>query len=157
MRVRNRLSMSVLCTFYYKTNPTILSYFFRLLSIGVINGSLPTREVYQYHRWRKKYTPLPPEFPGNSPGKFLLPICTNRLFSCSETLSAILMYIYFLLPTFLKCVAQNVNPTKNFKKQSIMNCTLAKADLNKMNKKSLSVQWQYTTFLPFSHPLLKNK
>ena len=24
---------------------------FRLLSIGVINGSLPTREVYQYHRW----------------------------------------------------------------------------------------------------------
>ena len=23
----------------------------RLLSIGVINGSLPTREVYQYHRW----------------------------------------------------------------------------------------------------------
>ena len=35
----------------------IFIHFYRLLSIEVINGSLPTREVYQYnHRWSAAHT-----------------------------------------------------------------------------------------------------
>lgn len=107
-----------------------MSYFFRLLSIGVINGSLPTREVYQYHRWigrkkkqENKFSPPTPYFPSlgkkiSSHGmknllipddnKFV-PIADKKKFfspkqsqSVRPKLSAILMYIKIFLPQTTK-------------------------------------------------------
>ena len=52
----------------------LIKFIFRLLSIGVINGSLPTREVYQYHRWdfMQKYHPRRKEW-----GSFIKPTTKN--------------------------------------------------------------------------------
>ena len=107
---------------------TIFVLFFRLLSIGVINGSLPTREVYQYHRWigrKKEEKNLPPYSIFSLPLKKIsshgmknllipddnkfVPIADKKKFfspkqsqSVRPKLSAILMYIKIFLPQTTK-------------------------------------------------------